>query len=104
LSEQIENKLYRVLYSKYLKEEISDKVSISQEVALSYYNDNRGVWKGEFEKVKSSIINKMRKEAMYKYRDQLVKDLSDEFDVLYNEPLLQEIADSFTAEKKNKSE
>jgi hypothetical protein len=104
LSEQIENKLYRVLYSKYLKEEISDKVSISQEVALSYYNDNRGVWKGEFEKVKSSIINKMRKEAMYKYRDQLVKDLSDEFDVLYNELLLQEIADSFTAEKKNKSE
>ena len=104
LSEQILNKLYRVLYSKYLKEEISDKVSVSREVALSYYNDNRSVWKGEFENVKSSIINKLRKEAMYKYRDQLVKDLSDEFDVLYNEPLLQEIADNFTAEKKNKSE
>ncbi len=104
LSEQIENKLYRVLYSKYLKEEISDKVSISEEVALNYYNGNRGVWKGEFEKVRSSIVNKLRKEAMYKFRDKLVKDLTDDFDVLYNEPLLKEMADQFTAEKNIKSE
>ncbi|MEN8192741.1 MAG: hypothetical protein ABFS12_07975 [Bacteroidota bacterium] len=100
LSEQIQHKLNKALYRRFLKEEISDKVKITQEEARRYYESNRDRWSGEFENVKINVISDLKTELMHKYSNNLVEELSEEYDVLYNEPLLQELADRFTEEKK----
>lgn len=103
IKDQIENKINRYLYQKFLKEEISDKVEFSVEEARVYYHKNRDVWKGEFEKVKGSIINKNRTKLIYQLKDELIEKFTNEYDIIYNEELLNELSAKFTNERNNNS-
>ncbi len=99
VNDKMENKLNRLLFSKYLKDEIVNKVKVTEEHANNYYDKNRSEWPGEFNNVKASVIAKLRKKLMYERRDNLIKDFRNKFDIQYNEELLEELAEQFTDEK-----
>ncbi len=101
IRDRFENNENRLLYSKYLKEEISDKVVVSEEDAQDYYNYKRDEWKGEFNEVKSSVIRKLRQKLMYQRSDELIEKFKSDFNIQYNMELLKELADKFTEEKKS---
>lgn len=108
IRDRFENNENRLLYSKYLKEEISDKVVVSEEDARDYFNNNRDEWKGEFNEVKRAVIKKLRQKLMYQRRDELIEKFKSDFNIQYNMELLKELADKFTEEKlqlqKNKNQ
>ncbi len=101
IRDRFENNENRLLYSKYLKEEISDKVVVSEEDAKDYYNNNRDEWKGEFNEVKPAVIRKLRQKLMYQRSDELIEKFKSDFNIQYNMELLKELADKFTEEKKS---
>ena len=101
IRDRFENNENRLLYSKYLKEEISDKVAVSEEDAKDYYNNNRDEWKGEFNEVKPAVIRKLRQKLMYQRSDELIEKFKSDFNIQYNMELLKELADKFTEEKKS---
>ena len=101
IRDKFENNENRLLYSKYLKVEISDKISVSEEDAKDYYNNNRDEWKGEFNEVKYNIIRKLRQKLMYQRSDELIEKFKSDINVQYNEKLLKKLADKFTEEKKS---
>jgi len=101
IKDKLINKEHRLLYSKFLKEEISKKVKINDDMAKEYYQKNRDEWTGDFKNVKHSLINELRKKLMYKLRDELVEKFKSEFEIRYNEPLLKELSTKFSLEKKN---
>ncbi|MCB0730165.1 MAG: peptidyl-prolyl cis-trans isomerase [Ignavibacteriae bacterium] len=101
VADQIENKLNRSLLTKFLKEQISEKINLSDNEVKKYYDEHRDKWQGEFDVVKSSLINEMRKSRMYEYRDNLINNYKEEYSILYNQKVLQELAEKFTKEKIN---
>ena len=101
IRDRFENNENRLLYSKYLKEEISDKVAVSEEDAKDYYNNNRDEWKGEFNEVKPAVVRKLRQKLMYQRSDELIEKFKSDFNIQYNMELLKELADKFTEEKKS---
>jgi hypothetical protein len=103
LKDQVENKFNKELYKKFLKKEISDKVVVSDEDARNFYEDNRETWKGEFEAVKNSIIYRIRNSKMLELKENLVKDLSNSYDLLYNDSVLEELSQKLTNEKKTQN-
>lgn len=101
IQDQLENKENRLLYSKYLKDEIAGKIVVTKADAEEYYNDNRDKWPGDFINVKSSVINKLRQKLAYQRRDELAEEFRSDFNIQYNMELLKELADKFTEEKKS---
>jgi len=100
IQDKIQNKENRLLFTKYLNEEIIKKVVVTEEDAEKYWRDNRAKWPGEFENVKSSVIGQLRKELMYQRRDNLLEEFREDFTIQYNESALKELSDKFTEEKK----
>ncbi len=102
LVDQIENKNNKLLIQKFLKDELFHKVNVSEKEALEYYNNNRKIWTGEFEKVKRSIISELRDKKVKDLRESLIEQYKEKYNVVYNDKLLKQLAEKFTNEKNNK--
>lgn len=102
IKDQIVNKQNKLLYTKYLKDEISAKVIVSDEDAKEYYNKNRDKWSGEFINVRTSVISNLREKLLYERIDELVEKFKNRFTIQYNEVMISDLAKQFTIEKANK--
>ena len=104
VKDKLEHKENRLLFSKYLKDEISKKIVVTDTETKKYYNENKSKWSGEFNNVKPNVISELRKKLMYQRRDDLVEKFRKDFNIQYNEVMLNELAEKFTQEKKVSNE
>jgi len=103
VKDQLVNKEYRLLLAKYLKEEISQKVVVSDADARKHYNKNREKWTREYDVVSRRVVFDLKKIRMYERRDDLVKKLRRKYNVRYNELLLTNMAQKLTEIKQQKA-
>ena len=101
--DKIENKEHRLLYNKYLKEEVVNKAVFSEKDVKKHYEQNRKKWTGEYTTVISSVKNDLRKKLQNERYAKVLNKLSKKYDVNYNEALLQKLAKQLTDEKKVES-
>lgn len=103
IKDKLVNKEFRLLLAKYLKEQIASKVMITDEDARKYYADNRDKWAGAYENVEKTVKFELRDQQLHEIRNALLDDLRKKYDVRYNEPLLEELAEVLTEEKAAKA-
>jgi len=99
IKDQLENKEHRILLTKYLKEEIAQKVVISDDDARKHYENNRNKWKAKYEDVASLVKNDLKNKRLLEKKNELVNKLQKKYKARYNEPLLKEVAEKLTNEK-----
>lgn len=103
IKDQLENKEHRILLTKYLKEEIAQKVVISDDDARKHYENNRNKWKAKYEDVASLVKNDLKNKLLLEKKNELVNKLRKKYKLRYNETLLIEVAEKLTNEKKLKN-
>lgn len=100
VKDKLENKIHRILLTKYLKEEIAGKITFTEEDVLQHYNNNPQKWNGPFKSVESSVKNDLRMQRMLVFKDKVLEELRNKYhNIQYNETLLAEIAGELTLEK-----
>lgn len=103
IKDKFVNKEHRLLLTKYLNEEIGQKVKVIDSDAIEHYNINRDKWKAEYKVVEKSVKYDLRKILLTERKNELVDKLRKKYNVCYNEPLLKKLADQLTAGKRGKS-
>ncbi len=101
LVDQIENKSNKLLLQKFIRDEITRKVKVSEDEARDHYNNNRKIWVGEFDKVKRSIISELRDKKIKELRESLIEQYKEKYNVVYNNELIKQLAEKYTKEKNN---
>jgi hypothetical protein len=102
IKDKLVNKEYRLLLSKYLKEEIAQKVLISDADARKHYNNNRDKWTADYEKVEKSVKFDLKNSKLHERKNRITSKLRKKYSIRYNESLLNEIAQILTDEKRIK--
>ncbi len=103
IMDKLENKEFRLLLSKYLKEKIASKVVISEAEARQYHADSREKWSGAFENTEKMIRFELRDKKLHEIRNDMINKLQKKHTVRYNEPLLEDLAILLTEEKQAKA-
>jgi len=103
IQDQLVNKEHRLLLSQYLKEEIAQKVVITDADAKKYYEDNRDRWKAKYEDVASNVKGDLKNKRLLEKKNELVNQLKKKYKVRYNEALLKAVAEGLSNEKKLKN-
>ena len=78
--------LQRLVYSQ---------VKVNDDEVKSYYEQHKAQWKNQpFERVKNYVTNQLMSEKANALKKALVAKLRNKYDVVYNEPLIAQVADS----------
>ncbi len=102
VKDKLVNKEYRTLYTKYLKEEIVQKVTVTDADAKQYYDNNRDKWTVEYKVIEKRVKFELRDKRQHEKKDAVGNKLRKKYNVRYNEALLKKMADRLTEEKKVK--
>ncbi len=100
IKDKLKNKEHKILLSKYLTEEISQKVVVSDDDARKHYDNNRDKWKAKYEDVAKTVKHDLRNKQLYEKKDDLTRKLRKNYKVRYNRSLLKEVSEQLTKEKK----
>ncbi len=78
--------LQRLVYSQ---------IKVNDDEVKAYYEQHKAELKNQpFDRVKSYVMNRLMAEKANSYKKELVAKLRNKYDVVYNEPLIAEVADS----------
>ncbi len=97
--DQLVNKEYRLILPEYLKQEIVEKIKITDSDALAYYQSHREKWTGEFKNVAPRIKNDLRNARIKERQAELVKELQKKYTVRYNPAALTLAAEQLAKSK-----
>jgi len=97
IQDQLENKAHRLLLPEYLKQEIAQKVVLSDADVRAYYEANRTNWPGEYEKIALNVKNDLKNKKMQQMREAQIQRLRQQYAVRYHDIKLKNIADAFNA-------
>jgi len=100
VKDKIINKEHRTLFSKYLKEEMAQKVSFSDADARQYHNNNRDKYEAEYKSLEQRVKFDLRDKLLHEKIDKTADRLRKKYGVRYNEPLLRKISAQLTKERK----
>lgn len=104
VKDKLENKEHKILLSKYLTEEITQKVVVSDDDARKHYDNNRDKWKAKYKDVAKTVKHDLINKRLHEKKDELKNKLQKRYKVRYNESLLKEVAEQLTNEKKLKKQ
>jgi len=104
IKDKLENKEHRILLNQYLNEEIARKVVITDDDARKYYQQTRGKWEADYEKIASNVKNELKNKRLVDKKNELVNKLQNKYPIRYNEALLMQIAEELTNEKSAKKQ
>jgi hypothetical protein len=99
IKDKLTNKENRSLLTKYLKEQIGNKIVIDESDVRRFYEDNREDFIGEYEDVEVNVKSKLRSRLLNQRKEELVNMLRDRYTVLFNDTLLNSVASQLTAAK-----
>ena len=101
IKDKLENKEHRILLTKYLKEELAQKIRLSEKEARAYYKKNRDKWQGQYSDVASNIKSELKGKKLQEKKEEIIEKLHKKYKVRYNEQLLKNIADQLTSLKRS---
>ena len=100
---------FKALYARYrlsqlerdaMQRLVYSKVKVNDEDLKAYYEQHKAEMRNQpFERVKDYIKNRLMAEKANQYKKTLVAKLRNKFDVVYNEPLIAQVADSLNKMK-----
>jgi len=102
--DMLENKEHKTLLARYLKAELYDQVTVSEDEARSHYDRHRDKWSGKYEDVAPSVKGDLKDKLLIEKKNDLIERLRDKHEIRYNEPALAELARQLTDEKASNRE